>query len=247
MIKICHASISENGTVKNAKAGDQTGKEVCVRDWYAKGWNVMLRHPNETIAMQSANIAKMLADSSLVGYDQLDRNTLHNALKHYNYDVGDYLASGEKTETDCSAFVTACYIAAGVKTLEYKVNAPTTSTMEKTFKNAGFEAYKQSRYLTSDEYLKKGDILVKAGSHTVICIESGARASALITDLYYFNVPPIKTLSLVDALASIGADGSKAYRARIWGVNNFGGIYTGSAPQNEKMLKELYKGYLLIP
>lgn len=250
MIKICHASISENnnaGRDGKAMAGDQTGRELCTREWYAKGWDVMLRHPNETIAYKSANVAQLIADSNLCGYDQTQRNTLYNALKRFNYNVSDYLKSNEKTETDCSAFVTACYICAGVKTLEYTNNAPTTSTMERVFKNAGFEVFKQSRYLNSDEYLKKGDVLVKAGSHTVICIESGARVGKLNTDCFYFNIPPIKTTSIVDALSAVGADGSKAYRARIWDVNNLGGIYVGSAPQNQKLIKLLYQGYLIIP
>lgn len=34
-VLIGHASISENGTI-NGKKGDQTGKEVCVRNFYSK-------------------------------------------------------------------------------------------------------------------------------------------------------------------------------------------------------------------
>jgi len=247
MIKIVHASIDEHGTAKGGQAGDQTGKEVCIRTWYDKKWDLMLRHPNESIAYASANIAQLLADSNLVGYDQNQRNTLHDTLRSMDYNTGHYIASGVKTETDCSAFVTCAYIAGGVKTLEYNGNAPTTSTMEKTFKNAGFEVYKQNRFLTSDSYLKKGDILVKAGSHTVICLESGTRVNQLETPSHYFNVPPKKTSSIVDALGMIGADGSKAYRERIWNANELGAPYVGSAPQNQKMINLLYKGYLLVP
>ena len=32
MIKIGHASIDENGKITGGKAGDQTGKEVCIRN-----------------------------------------------------------------------------------------------------------------------------------------------------------------------------------------------------------------------
>ena len=32
-VKIGHASIDENGKAAGGKAGDQTGREVCVRDW----------------------------------------------------------------------------------------------------------------------------------------------------------------------------------------------------------------------
>ena len=35
-VKIGHASIDERGKISGGKAGDQTGKEVCIRDWYNK-------------------------------------------------------------------------------------------------------------------------------------------------------------------------------------------------------------------
>ena len=40
-MKIGHASINELGTVKGGKTGDQTGREVCTREWYNKGWTVL--------------------------------------------------------------------------------------------------------------------------------------------------------------------------------------------------------------
>ena len=33
MIRLAHASIDENGKVSGGAAGDQTGKEVCIRSW----------------------------------------------------------------------------------------------------------------------------------------------------------------------------------------------------------------------
>ena len=42
-VKIGHASIDENGKAHGGQAGDQTGKEVCIRNWYlnSKGWDVL--------------------------------------------------------------------------------------------------------------------------------------------------------------------------------------------------------------
>ena len=42
-VRIGHASIDENGNASGGRAGDQTGKELCTRDWYTKGWNVLLK------------------------------------------------------------------------------------------------------------------------------------------------------------------------------------------------------------
>lgn len=42
--QIVHASINENGKVTGGKSGDQTGKEICVRSYYNKPWNYILRY-----------------------------------------------------------------------------------------------------------------------------------------------------------------------------------------------------------
>lgn len=43
---IVHASIDERGTTKGHKAGDQTGKEICIRKYYTPsyGWSYHLRY-----------------------------------------------------------------------------------------------------------------------------------------------------------------------------------------------------------
>lgn len=43
---IVHASIDENGTTRGRKAGDQTGKEICIRKYYipSYGWSYHLRY-----------------------------------------------------------------------------------------------------------------------------------------------------------------------------------------------------------
>mgnify|MGYP007007821211 FL=1 len=46
-VKIGHASIDERGKARGGAAGDQTGKEVCLRDWYDKNWVSVLRPKNE--------------------------------------------------------------------------------------------------------------------------------------------------------------------------------------------------------
>ena len=59
-MRIVHASISENGTDGwdgRAKAGDQTGREVFVRDWYSKPWDIMLRYKDKEISKKASEIA----------------------------------------------------------------------------------------------------------------------------------------------------------------------------------------------
>ena len=171
-VKIGHASIDENGKAKNGKAGDQTGREVCTRTWYNKGWVLVLRPKAKELAEKSAVACEKGCANKNIGYDKNQRNTAHTQAKAVGYDL-----SKIKTpcETDCSAFMTLCAIAAGVKELEYTGNAPTTSTMKEKFKATGkYDVLTDSKYLTSDKYLKRGDILVKPGSHTVMVLENGS-------------------------------------------------------------------------
>ena len=236
--KICHASIDENGNIKGGAAGDQAN-EVCTRNWYNKGWNVVLRPLSSTLAEKSVEVALKLAKGNLVGYDQNQRNTLHTAMKAVGHNP-DKLKT--KCETDCSAFMTECAIAGGCKELEYSGNAPTTSTMRKIFTATGkYKALTDSKYLTSDKYLRQGDIILKEKSHTAIVIEN---ESAIIpSDTKYYKACASKYTSIVDALDSIGVDSSKANRTKIANVNGID-KYTGSASQNSSLLKLLKGGKL---
>lgn len=42
--QIVHASINEKGTTTGGASGDQTGKEICIRSYYNKPWNCILRY-----------------------------------------------------------------------------------------------------------------------------------------------------------------------------------------------------------
>ena len=49
--------------------------------------------------------------------------------------------------------------------------------MAKALQNTGhFTIYTDTKYLGSDEYLKRGDILVKEGSHTAVVLTNGVKA-----------------------------------------------------------------------
>lgn len=57
---IVHASIGENGKIRNTKPGDQTGKEICTRSFYTPsyGWKYHLTYP-ESIDVR--NLSKLSA------------------------------------------------------------------------------------------------------------------------------------------------------------------------------------------
>ena len=174
MVKLGHARIADNGKVSGGQKGDQTGKEVAITDYYSKPWKLLLRPKSSDIAERSAKACEDGCKNDKIGYSQENRNTAHTQAQKVGYDLSKINVS---CETDCSAFMTLCAIAAGVKGLEYVGNAPTTSTMRNAFLKTGeYDLLMEVKYLTSSDYLKRGDILVSPGSHTAMVLNNGKNA-----------------------------------------------------------------------
>lgn len=203
-VKIGHASIDERGKINGGAAGDSTGKELCIRNWYANNWNVMLRPKNSELAEKSAWACAKGCSNDNIGYDQYQRNTLYKYAKDVNFDLSKITA---RCECDCSSFMHVCAIAGGAN-IDYGSNGLTTSTMVKAFVNSGdYEKYTDSKYLTSENYLKRGDILVKESGHTVMVLEDGNMISS--------NVD-VNTSKLEDVV--IASDRAQQYNQFIAGL-----------------------------
>ena len=188
-VRIGHASIDENGKTTGGSGGDQTGKEVVIRNWYNKPWNVVLRPKSATLAELSARACEAACANPNVGYDQGGRNTLYAKAKAANFD----LSAVGVCECDCSSLMHVCAIAGGAN-LTYGSNGYTTRTMVKAFVASGdYEKLTDSKYLDSDKYLKRGDIPVKEGSHTVMVLDNGSGVEAV--------EPPVVNMPLEDDIA----------------------------------------------
>ena len=171
-IRIGHASIDENGKISGGTAGDQNGKEICIRNWYNGGWEYLARTRDKSVAEKIASVCEAGCANPHIGYDQNQRNTLHDAAKKVSYDLSKI---EESCEADCSAFVAVCVLASGVKFPDTG-NLPTTRTLKSVLTQTGeFDILTDSKYLTETAYLRRGDILCKSGSHTVMVLDSGIR------------------------------------------------------------------------
>lgn len=178
-VLIGHASIDERGRASGGAAGDQTGKEVCIREWYNSGWDRMLRAKSADVAEKMAAFVEAVCRSNKVGYDQGQRNTLRSYARAANWDGGKIK---DNCETDCSAFMTVAAEAAGIQ-IPYMGgwNAPVTQTMVQAFTGTGaFDVFSESKYLTGTDYLKRGDILVRQSGHTAMVLTNGARIATEI-------------------------------------------------------------------
>ena len=175
MIKIAHASIDENGHAKNGKAGDQTGKEVCIRSWYSKPWSCVIRFTDKEMADKVAECMEKAAANNMIGYDQNQRNTLLNKARKYNYDVSKV---NEPCETDCSALVSVACMYAGIpeSTLTLNGNCATTRTLRQILKSTGeVDIYTTALYTSREEKLRRGDILLKEGAHVAVVVEGAGQ------------------------------------------------------------------------
>lgn len=178
-VLIGHSSIDENGKASGGVAGDQTKKEVCTRSWYNKSWDVVIRPKDAAMAEKMAIACEQACANNKIGYDQYQRNTLYTQAQKVNFDLSKITTA---CECDCSSLMCICAIAAGVSAgaLYISGNMRTTRNMRSAFKNTGkFDILTDSKYLTSDEYLKRGDILVNEGSHTVMVLSNGSKVSSV--------------------------------------------------------------------
>ena len=170
MVTIAHASIDERGSIRGGQAGDQTGKEVCIRSWYNKPWNVVIRFHDPDMREKVAIAMENAAKNNNIGYDQNQRNTLLNAVRKYGYDPKNATA---KVETDCSALVTVACIYAGIAedALVKGGNCATTSTLKPRLKATGEVTIFTSKDYTRDtDKLLRGDILLSEGHHVAVVV-----------------------------------------------------------------------------
>ena len=172
---ISNSGKNENGGVYGGKPGDQTGQERQIRTWYNRPWNCVLRYPDAKVRDLIADYAEAAAKNNKIGYNQLKRLTFWEQLKKVGYNPADIKTA---CDADCSAGVCAI-----VKAVGYKLNLPklqniseslVTSQMRAAFKKAGFSVLTVSKYLSSDKYLLRGDILLNDQHHTAINLTNGS-------------------------------------------------------------------------
>lgn len=170
MVKIGHASSDERGKYSGGQAGDQTVREVCVRDWYNRPWNKVLRPRRLDVANRSVRACREACYNDKIGYDQNQRTTLYTQAKAKDWNLA---AITTACECDCSSLMAVCAIAAGVNVSKDIY----TGNMVRALAATGeYDVLTDGKYLASDDYLMPGDILVYEGHHTAMALQYGSRA-----------------------------------------------------------------------
>lgn len=178
---ISNSGHDENGKISGGRAGDQTGTEWQVQAWYNRPWTHVIRF-EPRIARMIASLAEEAAANDRIGYDQIQRTTFWDQLK-----VSGYHPAWIRTacEADCSAGVLSIVKAVGYLLGDDELKAVDqngyTGNMREILTAAGAVASSDPKYLTSDNYLARGDILLNEGHHTAINLSTGSEVPVVIT------------------------------------------------------------------
>ena len=172
-VRCAWASIDERGRASGGKAGDQTGNEVKVGNWYKFGQTAVYRWKDRKKAEAFAKCAETLAKNPADGYDQGQRTTLNAALKKLKW---KYKELKTPCECDCSSFTVAC-VNCTVKKELLSPNLFTGNIGDALMKTGLFIKLSGARYCNSSDYLMVGDIINAPYSHVIIALSNGTKAA----------------------------------------------------------------------
>ena len=173
-IRIGHASTSEASSQAN---------EVLIGTYSASlAPTVVLRPKTLELASKSARACEAGCNNNKIEYSQSSRNTLNTEAEKVGYNLSSITNT---CYADCSSFMAVCAIAGGSK-LKYGYGAPNCGTMRARFTQSGdYIALTDKIYLTSSDYLQRGDILVRetylnGSRHTVMVLDNGNKVSSSV-------------------------------------------------------------------
>lgn len=166
-VRIGHAVMDEHGKARGGKPGDNTGKEVIIGNWYNEGWNVVLRPKDSTVAEKIAVAMEQACLNDAIGYNQGNRTTLYREAVQHTFKLDEIK---NLCECDCSSLVSVCANAAGIKVSKDIYTGNMVNALLATGK---LEKLTEKKYLSSSNYLQRGDILVHEGSHTAVVLDNG--------------------------------------------------------------------------
>lgn len=176
---ISNSGHDERGLYSGGVAGDQTGGEWRIQEWYSRPWTHVLRYPVREVADMIGQLAEEAAKNDLIGYDQNQRTTFWKQLEKVGYRPSLITTA---CEADCSAGVAAI-----IKAVGYLMNIEELKNVSKDMYTgneiavltaAGFSTFTDSAFLASDKWLYRGDVLLCKGHHTCINLTDGARVAS---------------------------------------------------------------------
>lgn len=170
-VLIGHASIAETGGVYG-QPGDQTGREVCTRSWWANGWDYMAIHPDPQVRERHARAVEAACANDCVGYSWDSRNTLYQQARAVGMDISRIRT---RCNCDCSSLQNCAAVASGAPGVSYGENGWVTTNMLGYLRAAGYAIITDRDKLQSDVWCVRGAIYVSEG-HTICALGDGSQA-----------------------------------------------------------------------
>lgn len=177
MPRIAEAYSDERGNAKGGKLGDQTGKEIRIREWYNRdgGFSVYLECTDPMLAQAAAFNMQIIAETEQFGYNQSDRWSGYDEI----ISAGS-IDEAEAGDFDCSSLCIAAYILAG---LDLKPEGY-TGNLERIFLETGkFVSYKDSAHLDSPKLAKVGSMYLEPKKHVFMMLEDGEGAGETVPEV----------------------------------------------------------------
>ena len=225
-VMIGGASSDENKSARGGQPGNQTGKELKIQKWYNGNWHTVLRPKTPKLAEALAVQCEGACNNPNIGYDQSDRNTILAAAKAADWNLAKITTP---CECDCSSLMSMCCICCGLPENDFYIsrNLRTTKTITAACKKTNmFDILQSAEYLTSKDYLKRGDILV-SNTHTCMVLQNGSKAN---------KAPTEQNQSLIDKIKDLISPSAPV--EGYTGIVTGGSVYVRSGPG--KTNKPLY-------
>ena len=156
---------NEYGTLEGGEAGDQTGHECEMQEFYVHelGWD-LLRAKDRNKATLIADDMVAICNNDNIGYDWNRKKSLYAASEKYGFDAAKVT---EKCNTNCAGAVRNCVAYAGITTADFYTGNEVSVLM----KTGAFELFTDSTLTSDPTFMRIGDILVsKAQGHTVVVV-----------------------------------------------------------------------------
>ena len=171
--KIGEARCNEKGQIYGGQPGDQTGKEVCIGNWYDGGWTHVYRAKDPAVRLKIAQAMKETCGNDCIGYNASPPNR-YAAWDNAEANGHQIAKISKKGDTTCSEAVSMCMRAAGIP----KAYAPRhcdIAAYERVMKNNPyFDVFTAKAFLRSGAKLEPGDMCLS--SHHVVAVVSSPNA-----------------------------------------------------------------------
>lgn len=172
MVRIAQASKDERSRYTGGQAGNQSGSELNIREWYSRPWDTVLRPKTPELAQSVVSVSLRLVKCTLIGYDQSQRTTLYEQCERIGWDI-NRLNEIQPCECDCSSLIAVILRFCGISIPKTVYTGNLTSYVLAT---GQFLCLRDPKYLTGDAYLKAGDIVLNTAHHVAVAVDTGAKA-----------------------------------------------------------------------